>query len=53
SLSNFNISPPPEKLAQGTVQTFISTNTSDIPCSPSPSVTTIASQDEDDNIPMS
>ncbi|CAG8572418.1 13134_t:CDS:2, partial [Racocetra fulgida] len=51
-LSNFNISPP-EKLAQETVQTFISTNTSDIPCSPSPSVTTIASQDEDDNIPMS
>ncbi|CAG8762235.1 10729_t:CDS:1, partial [Cetraspora pellucida] len=44
SLSNFNISPP-KKLAQETVQTFISTNTSDIPCSPSPSVTTIASQD--------
>ncbi|CAG8745143.1 39514_t:CDS:1 [Gigaspora margarita] len=51
---NFNISPPsPEKLTHETVQTPITTNTLDIPCSPSPSVTTIASQDEDDDIPMS
>ncbi|CAG8491365.1 2201_t:CDS:1 [Dentiscutata heterogama] len=53
-MASFNISPPtPENLTREKVQTPIATNTLDIPCSPSPSVTTIASQDEDDDIPMS
>ncbi|CAG8575305.1 19991_t:CDS:2, partial [Dentiscutata erythropus] len=53
-VNRFNISPPtPENLKREKAQTPIATNALDIPCSPSPSVTTIASQDEDDDIPMS